>query len=125
MIAHLQAWQQISISRMEAALLDREPEMPEWLAGLDPDLDTNLDMYNARIYQANRDLPWSRIHRAWREGFLHFLELAEAVPEENLLDPEKYPWLKGYPLIAVLQGSYNHHHIEHLEPMLKLRNFLS
>ena len=31
-IAHLWAWQQISIARMEAAVLNREPEFPKWVA---------------------------------------------------------------------------------------------
>lgn len=121
LIAHLRAWQQVSIARMEAALLNREPEMPGWLAGLDPDSESNLDSYNDRIYQANRNQPWSEVYRAWRDGFLLFLELAEAIPEENLMEAGKYPWLKGYPLSAVLHGSYEHHHIDHLEPLILLR----
>ena len=35
-IAHLRAWQQRSIARMEAALQDREPQMPQWQPGIDP-----------------------------------------------------------------------------------------
>jgi hypothetical protein len=34
------------------------------------------------------------------------------------MDIEKYPWLKGFALFDVLQGSYEHHHIDHLEPLL-------
>ena len=37
-IAHLWVWQQRSVARLEAALLDREPEFPGWPAELDPDL---------------------------------------------------------------------------------------
>ena len=36
-IAHLRAWQQRSIARLEAALLDREPEFPRWPEELVPD----------------------------------------------------------------------------------------
>jgi hypothetical protein len=32
-IAHLWAWQQRSIARLEAALSNREPEFPKWLPG--------------------------------------------------------------------------------------------
>ena len=122
-IAHLRAWQQVSSARLEAALHGGEPELPEWLAGSDPDSEDELDGYNNRIYQTYREKPWSGVHQAWREGFLQFLELAEAIPEEDLLEVGKYPWLKEYPLIAVLQGSYEHHHIEHLEPLLNLLRF--
>ena len=39
-IAHLRAWQLVSIARLEAALLNREPEFPKWLAGLDPEAES-------------------------------------------------------------------------------------
>jgi hypothetical protein len=58
------------------------------------------------------------VHQDWRDGFLRFLELGEMIAEKDLLDPEKYPWMKGYSLFVVLQGSYEHHHIDHLEPLL-------
>jgi hypothetical protein len=57
------------------------------------------------------------VHQVWRDGFLRLLELAAAIPEQDLLDTKKYPWLKGYALFDVLKGSYEHHHIDHLEPL--------
>ncbi len=36
-IAHWRAWQQVSIARLEAALLNKEPEFPQWLGGLHPE----------------------------------------------------------------------------------------
>ena len=36
-IAHLWAWQQISIARIEAAMHNREPELPKWIAELQTD----------------------------------------------------------------------------------------
>ncbi len=117
-IAHLRAWQQVSIARLEAAQHNKEPVFPNWLAGLDPESEGDRDQFNARIYETYHQQPWSRVHQEWRDGFLRFLELGEAIPEENLLDTEQYPWLKGYSLFAVLQGSYEHHHDDHLESLL-------
>ena len=117
-IAHLRAWQQISIARVEAALLNREPEFPKWPAGLEPESEDGPDQVNAWIYETYREQPWSSVHRDWREGFLRFLELGEAIPEKDLLDAGRYPWLHGYSLFAFLQSSYEHHHEDHLEPLL-------
>ncbi len=117
-LAHLRAWQQVSIARLEAALDNTEPELPIWLAGLPPDSDEYIEKFNDWIYQAYRERPWANVYQVWREGFLHFLELAQAIPEQDLLEAGRYPWLEGNPLIAVLGGSYNHHHDEHLEPLL-------
>lgn len=116
-IAHLRAWQQRSIARLEAALLNREPEFPDWPAGLDPEAD-DVDQINAWIYETYREQPWSRVYRDWREGFLRFLELGEAIPEKDLLEAGRYPWLEGHPLSSILLGSYEHHQEEHLEPLL-------
>lgn len=113
-IAHLRAWQQRSIARLEAALHNRAPEYPAWPAQFDPEAEDQPHELNAWLYAAYRDQPWSSVHADWREGFLHFLELAEAIPEKDLLGEGRYTWLEGYALFAVLQGSYEHHR-EHAE----------
>lgn len=118
-MAHLRAWQQVSIARLEAAQQDREPEFPEWLSGGHPEAEGSLDTYNERIYLANRDLPWADVYHGWKAGFLRFLALAESIPDEDLLSIGRYAWLNEYPLSAVLLGSHGHHR-EHLEPLLAM-----
>lgn len=117
-LAHLMAWQSRSIARLEAVKLNRDPEFPHWPAQLDPDLVDNPDQVNAWIQRTYREDPWLAIHRSWSAGFQHFLELGQAIPEADLLDPQKYPWMQGQPLMVILQSSYDHHHLEHLEPLL-------
>jgi len=114
---HLRAWQQISVARLEAALLDKEPEFRGWPEGLDPDAHNNLEQINAWIHETYREQPWSSVYRDWREGFLRFLELGEAIPETELFDTGRYRWLEGDALSAVLTGSYEHHE-EHLESLV-------
>jgi hypothetical protein len=115
-VGHLRAWQQVSIARLEAALGNSEPQLPDWLGGLDPESEENLAQFNARIHETYQQQPWPRVYQAWRDGFLRFVELAETISEADLLDTEKYPWLNGYALVAVLEGSYEHHE-EHLDPL--------
>jgi len=117
-IAHLWAWQQRSVARMKAALHNREPEFPRWPETLDPDSEDDLEQINAWIYETYREKPWSSVYRDWREGFLRFLDFGEAIPEKDLLDPRRYAWMDGLPLSLILQSSYEHHHEEHLEPLL-------
>jgi len=117
-IAHLWAWQQRSIARLEAALSDREPKFPEWVAGLESDALENTDRVNEWIYQANRDLPWAKVHQNWREGFLRFLELGGKISEIDLLAEGKYSWLNGAPVVFVLVASYDHHQ-EHWDKMVE------
>ena len=116
-IAHLWAWQQRSIARMEAALFNREPEFPVWLAGIDPEVEDHTDQVNAWIFESYRNQPWLKVYRNWNEGFRRFLESGEGVSEMDLLDSGRYPWLKGYPLAYILLASY-HHHQEHYDILL-------
>jgi hypothetical protein len=119
-IAHLRAWQQRSIARLEAALHDREPEYPTWPAQFDPEAEDQPHDLNAWLYTTYRDQPWPSVYRDWSAGFRRFLELGEAMPEKDLLDVGRYTWLEGYALLAVLQGSYEHHreHAEYLKPVI-------
>ena len=68
-MAHLWGWQQISIARMEAGTLDREPEFPKWVMELQGIWEENADQTNARIYEINHKKPWLEIHQNWRDGF--------------------------------------------------------
>jgi hypothetical protein len=111
-LGHLHAWQQLTIARLEAAQRGREPIMPDWVTGPDPDAEEDLETFNANIHATYRQQPWPRVYEAWQEGFRRLLRLAEERPEDDLLDAAKYPWLNGYALSDVLQGSYEHH-VEH------------
>lgn len=115
-MAHLWAWQQISSARMEAGVLGREPEYPGWIASIGEDWEDSADRVNALIFQNHHDKPWPEIHGNWREGFLRFLELGNEISERDLLDGDRFPWLKGYSLASILIASYDHHQ-EHREKL--------
>lgn len=117
-LAHLMAWQQLSIARLEAAKAGREPEYPDWSGGSDPD-EQDVDLVNGRIFEIHKAESWPRVHQDWKDGYLRLLKLAEETPEGNLMDAKKYPWLKGYALLAILEGTYEHHQVDHLEPLLE------
>ncbi len=116
-IAHLWGWQQISVARMEAGALDRSPKFPTWVANLNEGWEENANQTNAKIYEINHNKPWSEIHQNWRDGFLRFLESGRPIPEKDLLDGSRYPWLKRYSLAFILIASYDHHQ-EHLEKLI-------
>jgi hypothetical protein len=118
-IAHLWGWQQISIARMEGGVLDREPEFPNWVTELGNVWEDDANQTNARIYQNFHEQAWSKVHQNWRDGFLRFLELGNKISERDLLDGDRYSWLKGYSLAFILVASYDHHQ-EHFEKINEL-----
>jgi len=115
-MAHLWAWQQISIARMESGILDRKPEYPKWIMSLGKDWEEDADRVNALTFETNHEKSWSEVHQNWREGFLRFLELGNEISERDLLDGDRYAWLNGYSLAFILVASYDHHQ-EHLEKL--------
>jgi len=117
-IAHLTAWQQVTVARLEAARKNRTPEYPGWPPELDINAD-DVDKINAWIYTTYQERPWSSILKEWQERYLHVLILAQVSSEKNLMSAGKYAWLKEYPLSAVLLGTYEHHE-EHREALLAL-----
>lgn len=117
-MAHLWAWQQISIARMEGGVRDQEPELPKWVVESIENWEEDSDRVNALTFQKNHNRPWSEIHRIWSDGFRQFLELGEKISERDLLDGDRYPWLKGYPLAFILVASYDHHQ-EHFEKLTR------
>jgi len=117
-IAHLWGWQQISIARMEGGTFDREPEFPKWVMDLHGVWEESADKTNARIYKINHEKPWTEIRQNWRAGFLRFIDLGNKISEKDLLDGDRYPWLKGYSLAFILVASYDHHQ-EHFEKLVE------
>ncbi len=115
-INHVRTWQQRSLARIEAGLHDQPPQFPQWIPGVDPEAEEATDQINDWIYRANRELPWPEVHQRWRAGYLRLIELAQEVPERDLLDPSRYPWMQGNPLAFVLLATYDHHQ-EHLDKL--------
>jgi hypothetical protein len=115
-IAHLWAWQQISIARVEGGLRNHEPEFPKWIVESIENWEEDADQVNALTFETQHRKPWSEIHHIWRDGFLRLLELSHEISERDLLDGDRYPWLKGHGLALILVASYDHHQ-EHFEKL--------
>ncbi len=118
-VAHLTVWQQINVARLEAAIHNKEPEYPTWHPEFEQESEEELAKINAWIYETCHERLWSAVYQEWQGRFSHFFKLAETIPEKDLLEVGRYPWLREYPLSAVLIGSLEHHE-EHLEPLLAL-----
>lgn len=116
-IAHLKAWQELSMMRLEAGQYGEEPVRPNWPEELDLVTESNVDETNAWIYAMHHGLPWSSVYPVWRYGYLRFLALGEAIPEDVLLKKKRYDWIEGYSLGDSLINSAEHHR-EHREILL-------
>jgi hypothetical protein len=121
-VAHVDAWLQRTVARLEAAQQHREPIYPKWTDDPDPDAEGITDKTNAWIYDHNHDLPWNTVYQNWRRDFLRLLELADGISEMELLDSSRFSWMEGHALSAALVASYDHHqeHYEKLQARLHI-----
>jgi hypothetical protein len=120
-IAHLTAWQKISAARLEAGLHGGEPDFSEWPQEFDFVDELNVDHINAWIFDQYKENSWPMVYQEWKARYQKVIGLTEAVPEADLLEAAKYPWLRHYALAAVLEGTYNHHreHLADLHALIK------
>jgi len=118
-VAHISAWRQRSLDRLEAASRSESSPAPRWPIALDTD-----DEVNAWIYEANRDRSANDVLRESRELFDRLRDIVQAFPESELSEPTRFEWMDGQALgAAILDSSYfGHLHDEH-EP--DIRNWLA
>lgn len=110
-IAHLTAWRWWSVARLEGAARDEEPT-PPWAEGLNEDED--VDRINQQFYDEVRDRAIGDVLRDSRASFDRLEAALLALPETDLVAPGRYPWLGGYPAIAIVTGSAEHLFVDHL-----------
>ena len=113
-LTHLNAWQQRSIARLDAAAQGHEPRYPAWAADGIADPENATESVNAAIIAAGRQLAWNDAFERWTRDYQKLMILARQFDEMQFLDSDRFSWLEGYSLADVLLGTYAHHQ-EHFD----------
>jgi hypothetical protein len=104
-----------SVKDVLAHLADWEARMPVWIEAArrggpvetpEPGLTwKQLDIVNRRIYEAHRDQPLEEVLDYFRSTHRRFMDMVEAMPEDEMLAPGRYAftgkgtvygWLSGF-----------------------------
>ena len=108
-LAHLGAWERLCVGWIEALLSSETPDMP----------DEDENTINARIFQENRNRPLHEVQEDFHAAYQQFLRQVQALfqilPEEDLNDPNRFSWLEGRSLLALIAGNSYDHYQEHTE----------
>lgn len=92
MVAHIVAWEERmhtwATESMEGKIPDRPPEFT----------DAILDAINAQIYTENKEKPLDEILAGLDSAHQQTISLIKAMSEEDLMDPQRFPWREGSPM---------------------------
>jgi hypothetical protein len=105
--AHLNGWREWSARRLEAAAAGTGvPEMP-WPSGMSEETDAGTDEINAWFAAESERRSADDVLSETRSQFARIRAAIEQIPAGTL--DQSPPWLDGYPLWAVIDGSLAHY----------------
>ena len=110
LIAHITAWKDRQVRRMEAAASGETP----------PSFD-DTDHENAHIFEQYRHLSLSEVEEEADFVSADLVAFVERFPEEQLIDPQRYSWTNGRPLVASVLGNGVWHPYIHLTEFYRER----
>jgi hypothetical protein len=111
LIAHLNGWRSRSLDRIEAAERGQPDPPPPWPAEL-----TDDDSINAWIHEQSQERLLMDVLTDASGSFARLRDAVEVLPEDELFDPKRFPWMDGTSLgDAIVSGDFfGHLHEEHL-----------
>jgi hypothetical protein len=110
-VAHLTGWRRRSVARLQAAARHEREFASPW----PPHLETD-DEINAWIFDANHKRSVREVLDDSRQSFQDLVAAIDAFSDEELQDPQRFPWMEGEQLRATMY--FEHFHEEH-EPDMR------
>ena len=104
LLAHITFWERRPLDRIRATLHDETP--PPFPPG-------SVDTINAQAYAASRDRPLADIEAEFHRTFQELLDLVAAMSQEDLDDPQRFPWTRRTPVKRYLNIDGYGHYAEH------------
>ena len=112
-LAHITAWEQLMIDWVETSLRGDVPQRP--VSG-----DDWVDQLNARLHAENKGKGLDEVQRDFAASYQEALALVERLDEDDLFDPERFPWRDGSPLWQMVAANTNWHYKDHREAIAAL-----
>ena len=109
-VAHITGWRRRTVQRFRAAFDPTADMTPPWPAELNGDDADDIDEINDWIYRTNRDRPLADVLNDSREVFQQLVDAIDASSDEQLNDPQRFPWPEGERPGAVLFGHFHEEH---------------
>jgi hypothetical protein len=102
-IVHNSTWKVIMSERFIASM-----------SGSNPRSYDDYDAENEKIYQRHREDNWESVARFQEEAYRQLVEQVELAAEDDLVDPDRFAWLKGRSLLKQTFHNGYFHPLWHL-----------
>ncbi|MEO6889012.1 MAG: DinB family protein [Ktedonobacteraceae bacterium] len=110
MLAHLASWERRCTDWITVSLHGETPQRPE------PGVTWgDIDQLNERTFLENRQRSPQEIIAASNATHKRFLEQIQLLSEEDLNDPQRFPWTEGEALVWFIGSNSYEHYREHME----------
>jgi uncharacterized protein (TIGR03083 family) len=108
LLAHITVWEQRMILWLADSVNDIQPQM------LPPGMTwDDLDQWNEQTYQAHRQRPLEQVVAEFAASFPQAFSAVREISEEDLVDPDRFPWREGRPLWVMVAANTFWHYEEH------------
>jgi hypothetical protein len=108
LLAHITVWEERMIRWLEVTLKGETPEMLP--AGLTWD---DLDQWNHQSYIDLIEKPLEEVILDFNRVYEEALAAVKDAPEDELIDPNRFPWREGKPLWEMVADNMHWHYSEH------------
>jgi len=108
-LAHIASWHHRLLAWLLSATKREEPT----ISG--PDSVEEMDTLNAQFYIENKSHPLNEVLTDFRTTYQQIEDIVQAMPEDDLINPDRFAWTKGEPLWKAIAGDTYEHYQEHIK----------
>ena len=119
-LAHLAAWQNYLLIRLQAAARNEVPSVQGILS--DEDEGNTVDRLNAGFYEENKSRSLDEVLAEFRTTYQQVVEAVQAFSDEDLFEPKRFAWMKGNALWELVPGNTYGHYQEHIQSIQECLN---
>ena len=110
-MAHITSWHHRLLGQLHVAMRNEKPTLP----GITT--DEEMHMLNEQFYQENKTRPLSEVLNDFHTSYRQIVESVQSMNEEDLIDPQRFAWMRGDPLWYLVAGDTYEHYLEHSQPI--------
>lgn len=105
-LAHIGFWEHRAAALYQIL---KRGETPDGVA-----TDAEVDALNAKAHAENQNRSLAEVRQTEQGAYQELLVIAEAAPEADLFDPQRFPWTGGVAFVEHIAANTYDHYDEHL-----------